>query len=108
MKMHLNISYFERAHPDWLEALKPLGRVEANLLIVSRSDYDRIVAEMPHLRTAEMMRDHGPKLWAELHRRPFQYTPPEDTEWLAKFERRLGCPECQKHWRELLNAQVPD
>lgn len=107
-KMFLNIPYFERVHPAWLEALKPLGKIEGNLLTVSRADYERIAADMPYAVTADQMRDHGPKLWAALHRRPSQYTPTNDAAWLADFERRLGCPECVNHWRSILADLPPD
>ena len=59
---------------------------------------------------AQLLRDGGPKMWAELHARPAAYTGDAVAElaWLEAFARRIGCGECQKHWRELVEKMPPD
>jgi hypothetical protein len=54
--------------------------------------------------------ERGPKMWAELHARPATYTGDAGAElqWLGAFARRIGCGECQKHWRELAERMPPD
>ena len=49
----------------------------------------------------------GPRLWAELHARPFDlaWTPgTRDDEWLIAFSRRLPCGECVTEWTRLVKA----
>lgn len=51
--------------------------------------------------------NYGPALWAELHKRALSVTS-DDSEWLAKFERRVPCGSCRKHWLEMLQKTPPD
>lgn len=53
---------------------------------------------------ADKWKEDGPKMWAELHARPAAYTGDAAAElvWLERFARRIGCGECQRHWRELV------
>lgn len=55
-------------------------------------------------------RDRGPKMWAELHARPAEYGGNREAElaWLEKFAGRIGCGECQRHWREMVAKMPPD
>lgn len=59
---------------------------------------------------ADKWKEDGPKMWAELHARPAAYQGDAEAEmaWLETFTRRIGCGQCQTHWRELVGRMPPD
>lgn len=96
------------------EAVCPLGRWhawrepagakgEAVSPVVSKSP--RVV---PASRAASI-EQLGPRLWAELHRRPWACDLSREAEWLQGdfAPRLLGCA-CRTHWRAALLAAPPD
>ena len=53
----------------------------------------------------------GPKLWAQLHARPFlsDYNAQTEQRWLVgEFAEQIPCPTCRQHWRALCAEYPPD
>ena len=50
----------------------------------------------------------GPELWCELHRWALTSDRSGALRWLARFETRIGCGDCRRHWQALVCEQPPD
>jgi hypothetical protein len=70
----------------------------------------KVVHRQQFVARTDRWKEQGPKLWAELHARPAVYEGDHAAEraWLEKFARRIGCGDCQRHWRELMRKMPVD
>jgi hypothetical protein len=55
----------------------------------------------------DRMAIRGPELWCELHRWALTTDRTDAFRWLARFETRIGCGNCRRHWQELLRDNPP-
>jgi len=46
----------------------------------------------------------GPALWKELHLRALEREGQDDSAWMLKFENRIPCGECKRHFAEMLKS----
>jgi len=58
--------------------------------------------------TSDKLLERGPDLWSELHCWALTTDRKDIRRWLARFETRIGCGECRRHWQTLVNQQPPD
>lgn len=48
----------------------------------------------------------GPKMWAELHRRPQMVE--REIEWIQQFGTRIPCGSCRQHWKNMVQRTPAD
>lgn len=108
------------------EQIRELGGViqadSLNVCFAAGESYDRAseVLKLPPLpkrpppkSTDQWLSEHGPELWAQLHRWALAFDPsymlaePKAMGWLSSFANRLPCGKCRRHWREIVKAAPP-
>jgi Erv1/Alr family protein len=57
---------------------------------------------------SDPMAERGPDLWREVHCWALSTDRKDVSRWLARFEIRIGCGECRRHWQAILNGQPPE
>jgi hypothetical protein len=57
---------------------------------------------------SDKLLQRGPGLWCELHRWALTTDRKDAARWLARFEARIGCGDCRRHWQAILQEQPPD
>ena len=62
------------------------------------------------MRIPDKLSTRGPELWCELHHWALtsHSTQNDAIRWLARFEARIGCGDCRRHWQKLLTEHPPD
>ena len=58
------------------------------------------VVRIPLSTAADRIREQGPSMWADLHRRSLAGA--IDARWLDGFTARVPCGDCRRHWQGVL------